>query len=130
MSNNSPTSTSTPCSIPKTIDYIEIPTKDIALSRTFFTKLFGWNFTDYGPEYTAFEDGRLNGGFFTSDTIAHTDTGSALVVLYSENLESTFAEATRLGAIITKEIFSFPGGRRFQFTEPGGSELSVWSDKE
>ena len=120
----------TPQSIPKTIDYIEIPTKDITLSKEFFSALFGWKFTDYGPEYTAFEDGRLNGGFFTSEKVAHTDNGSVLVVFYSEDLEATMAEAIKLGASITKEIFSFPGGRRFQFTEPGGSEFSVWSDIE
>ncbi len=120
----------TPQSIPKTIDYIEIPTTNIALSREFFSALFGWKFTDYGPEYTAFEDGRLNGGFFTSKKVAHTENGSVLVVFYSEDLEETMAEAIKLGASITKDIFSFPGGRRFQFTEPGGSEFSVWSDIE
>ena len=119
-----------PSSIPKTIDYVEIPTKDISKSRSFFTELFGWAFTDYGPDYTAFEDGRINGGFFTSDKVSLTDNGGTLIVLYSENLESSMTEAIQLGASITKEIFSFPGGRRFQFTEPGGSEFSVWSNIE
>lgn len=114
----------------KTIDYIEIPTKDITLSQTFFRALLGWNFTDYGPEYTAFEDGRLNGGFFTSEKVANTENGSVLVVFYSEDLEATMADTLKLGGTITKEILSFPGGRRFQFTEPGGSEFSVWSDME
>jgi hypothetical protein len=30
---------------------------------------------------------------------------------------------------ISKEIFEFPGGRRFEFTDPSGNELAVWSDK-
>lgn len=119
-----------PSSISKTIDYVEIPSKDISRSRSFFTELFGWKFTDYGTDYTAFEDGRLNGGFFTSEKVSHTDNGGVLVVFYSDDLESTLTEAIRLGASITKQIFAFPGGRRFQFTEPGGSEFSVWSDIE
>ena len=34
-----------------------------------------------------------------------------------------------LGGEITKEIFQFPGGRRFHFREPGGGEFAVWSDR-
>lgn len=116
-------------SVPKTIDYIEVPSKDVAQSRTFFTALFGWAFTDYGPEYTAFEDGRIAGGFFKSEQVSLTKTGASLPVIYTESLEQAKADAVRLGATITRDIFSFPGGRRFQFTEPGGSEFAIWSDK-
>ncbi|MBL9193121.1 MAG: VOC family protein [Opitutaceae bacterium] len=116
-------------SLPRTIDYIEVPSREVSRSRAFFTALFGWRFTDYGPDYSAFEDGRIAGGFFTSEMVSHTERGGTLVVIYTETLEATKAEALRLGATLTKDIFSFPGGRRFQFTEPGGSEFSVWSDK-
>jgi predicted enzyme related to lactoylglutathione lyase len=34
------------------------------------------------------------------------------------------------GGKITRDIFSFPGGQRFHFKEPGGNELAVWSDSE
>jgi predicted enzyme related to lactoylglutathione lyase len=118
-----------PTSIPKTIDYVEVPSRDVARSRTFFTELLGWTFTDYGPEYNAFEDGRISGGFFKSERVSNTESGGALVVIYTEKLEDTKADVIRLGATITRDIFSFPGGRRFQFTEPGGSEFAVWSDK-
>lgn len=110
-----------------TIDYIEIPSRDITLSESFFSKLLGWKFTEYGNDYKAFHDSRTSGGVYTSDKISTTDNGGSLIVIYSENLESTMTEAIKLGATITKEIFSFPGGRRFQFTEPGGSELAIWS---
>lgn len=114
-------------SIPKTIDYLEIPSKDIAQSRAFFTNLLGWSFTDYGPDYTSFEDGRIAGGFFKSERTSLAQEGAALPVIYTETLEQAKAEAVRLGAKITRDIFSFPGGRRFQFTEPGGSEFAIWS---
>ena len=32
------------------------------------------------------------------------------------------------GGAIVKEIFSFPGGRRFHFHDPSGNQLAVWTD--
>lgn len=118
-----------PTSIPRTIDYIEIPSQDIARSREFFSALLGWAFTDYGPDYTSFEDGRIAGGFFQSEQVSLTAQGAALPVIYTEALEQMRDEALRLGATITRDIFDFPGGRRFQFTEPGDSEFAIWSDR-
>lgn len=114
---------------PKTIDYIEMPSQDISRSREFFSAMFSWVFTDYGPDYTSFEDGRITGGFFRSERVSLSAHGACLPVIYTESLEQTKDDALRLGATITKDIFSFPGGRRFQFTEPGGSEFAIWSDR-
>lgn len=118
-----------PNPISKTIDYVEIPSQNIAESRAFFSALLGWAFTDYGPDYTSFDDGRITGGFYKSEKVSLTKDGASLSVIYTETLEQMKAEALRLGAKITRDIFSFPGGRRFQFTEPGGSEFAIWSDK-
>jgi predicted enzyme related to lactoylglutathione lyase len=118
-----------PASIPNTIDYVEIPSRDVKKTKAFFEALVGWKFTDYGPDYVSFEDGRINGGFFTSDKVSSTSSGATLAVLYTENLEGIREKALKFGAAITRDIFSFPGGRRFHFTEPGGSEFSFWSDK-
>jgi predicted enzyme related to lactoylglutathione lyase len=41
------------------IDYIEMAASSIADTKRFYQDVFGWKFTDYGPEYTSFEDGRL-----------------------------------------------------------------------
>ena len=68
-------------------------------------------------------------GFFKADLKSSTENGSALVTFYSENLEETLVKIEAAGGEIIKPIFSFPGGRRFQFTEPSGNELAVWSDK-
>lgn len=38
------------------------------------------------------------------------------------------AKVEAAGGQIVKPIFTFPGGRRFHFTEPGGSELVVWAE--
>ena len=108
------------------IDYIEFPAADIAAAKNFYTAVFGWKFTDYGPDYTSFEDGRINGGFAKAQSISGN---SVLVVIYSSELEKTKEAVVRNGGKITKPPFDFPGGRRFHFTDPNGNELAVWSEK-
>jgi predicted enzyme related to lactoylglutathione lyase len=108
------------------IDYIEFPAADIAGTKAFYTGVFGWKFTDYGPDYTSFEDGRLAGGFYRKDAVA---AGGPLVVIYAADLAGMQVKVRAAGGVIVKEIFSFPGGKRFHFTDPGGNELAIWSDK-
>jgi len=113
----------------KKIDYIEMPASDMDVIEAFYSKTFGWKFTDYGPEYRAFNDGQLDGGFYRSDLRSTTEGGAALVVMYSKNLEATERAVLEHGGVIAKETFEFPGGRRFQFFDPHGNELAVWSDQ-
>ncbi len=110
------------------INYVELPAKDLAATKTFFESVFGWSFVDYGPEYTAFSDEGLDGGFFKSDLACSPQKGSALIIFYSAQLETTLAKVEKAGGTIVKPIFSFPGGRRFHFTEPSGNEFAVWSE--
>jgi predicted enzyme related to lactoylglutathione lyase len=110
------------------INYIELPAKDLAATKAFFTRVFGWKFQDYGPEYTAFSDEGLDGGFFLSDTHSTQENGAALVVFYSEHIEVTLDKIEAAGGIVVKPVYSFPGGRRFHFTEPSGNEFAVWSE--
>ena len=111
------------------IDYIEFPAEDFDAIQAFYERAFGWKFVDYGPEYRSFSDGKLDGGFRHSNQKSTTESGSALVILYAENLEDTRDKVTDSGGRIVADIFSFPGGRRFQFADPNGNELAVWSDK-
>ncbi len=108
------------------IDYIEFVVADLARSNKFYGSAFGWTFTDYGPSYSSFADGRLEGGFTTEGTAS---PGGPLVILYSDDLESTLGIVEAAGGTIARPIFSFPGGRRFHFIDPDGYELAVWSDK-
>ena len=111
------------------INYIEFPAKYMETTKDFFTSVFGWSFTDYGPDYTAFSNAGIEGGFYKADLSAIYAKGSALVVFFSKNLEKTQVKIEGAGGTIEKPIFSFPGGRRFHFTEPSGNEFAVWSDK-
>lgn len=108
------------------LDYMEMPATGGTLDsvKAFYSTAFSWSFTDYGPSYSAFSEG-LDGGFHTD---AAEGSSKPLPVLYSENLEETLGAVTGAGGRIVKPIFSFPGGRRFHFTDPAGNELAVWGE--
>ena len=110
------------------IDYFELPANDLAASKRFYSKVFDWSFRDYGPSYSGFgyPGAEREAGGISSDT-GHTR--APLAILYSDNLELSEEKVRSAGGKIVKPIFSFPGGRRFHFTDPSGNELAVWSDK-
>lgn len=110
------------------ISYLEFPSNDLAATKAFFSEVFGWEFEDFGSEYTAIHNAGLDGGFFKSDQAVSTENGSVLVVLYSDDLEATQAKIEAFGGNIIKPIFSFPGGRRFHFCDLTGNEYAVWSE--
>lgn len=112
------------------LNYVEFSSSDLQATKAFFEKAFGWSFVDYGPEYTAFSGQGLDGGFFKADLRSSTANGAALLVFYSNNLESTLSKVSNAGGKIIKPVFDFPGGRRFHFTEPSGNEFAVWSDND
>jgi len=111
------------------INYLEYPSADLAATKDFFTTVFGWQFEDYGPDYCAFSNVGVDGGFYRADLSCKPENGAALTVFYSDNLDTTQAKIEQAGGLIVQAIFSFPGGRRFHFTEPAGNEFAVWSDK-
>ena len=106
------------------VQYIEFLSRNLDEAKRFYHQAFGWEFTDYGPEYTAFTGEYVDGGF----TPGEPAKGSILVILFSNDLEATKASVEAAGGAIVKDIFSFPGGRRFHFTDPDGNELAVWSE--
>ncbi len=109
------------------VDYVEIAASDLEANKSFFTGLFGWKFTDYGPDYVAFDDGRLNGGFHRVDAADIPAASAALVVFFSNDLPATQAKVEELGGKISKPVFEFPGGRRFHFLGPDQIEYAVWA---
>lgn len=108
------------------IDYIELAATNIADTKRFYGAAFGWKFTDYGSDYTSFEDGRLTGGFYRAESIRG---GSILVVIFALDLAAAEERVRTAGGRIVKPSYDFPGGRRFHFADPSGHELAVWSDR-
>jgi len=109
------------------LNYIEFKSNDLEKTKTFYSKAFGWKFTDYGPTYTAFENRGLAGGFEKTDEAI---LNGVLVILVHDDLAIALQNVKDAGGKIVKEIFSFPGGSRFQFTDPSGNELAVWKENE
>ena len=110
-----------------TIDYIELGAADLGEAKRFYGAAFGWKFTDYGPDYAGIqkEEGGEVGGIRRDDGVQR---GGPLVILYSTDLEASVRAVVEAGGQVVKDPFSFPGGRRFHFTDPAGNELAVWSE--
>lgn len=111
------------------INYIEIPVKDMEKSKDFFARAFGWSFVDYGPDYAAISDAGIDAGIFVSDKTMSTESGSALIVLFSDDLEASRSHILAIGGGIVQDIFSFPGGRRFHFSDLNGNEYAIWGNE-
>ncbi|WP_371378025.1 VOC family protein [Thalassotalea aquiviva] len=111
------------------LNYVEFAASDIDATKSFFSSSFGWDFVDYGAEYTSFSNQGLDGGFYKTDKASTTKNGGALLVLYSSNLQASLQQVIANGGRIVKEIFEFPGGCRFHFKEPSGNEFAVWSEQ-
>ena len=106
------------------LDYLELPASDLGATKAFYADAFGWTLQDYGQTYAAFDQG-LDGGF---DADPAERTRTPLPVLYAHDLEAMLAKVQAAGGTVARPIYAFPGGRRFHFTDPAGTELAVWSE--
>lgn len=110
------------------IDYVELPSATAhELTRAFYSRAFGWQFTDFGPDYAATTGGDVDLGLQGDPAGA---LAAPLPVIRVDDLEAAFGAVSSAGGVIAKPIFSFPGGRRFHFIDPSGSELAVWQASE
>ena len=107
------------------IDYIELHVSTVPGAKQFYSDAFGWDFQDWGPDYASFEHANVAGGLTSQDS---STSGAPLVILYASKLEEALARVEKAGGKIVKPIFSFPGGRRFHFSDPAGNELAIWGE--
>jgi predicted enzyme related to lactoylglutathione lyase len=110
------------------INYIEFASTDIARTKQFYAKVFGWSFVDYGPDYVSFAGAGIDGGFAKGEAHEWPGKFAPLVVLYSADLKATEAAIVAAGGSIVVPTFEFPGGRRFHFSDGVGNVLAVWSE--
>ena len=111
------------------IDFVELPAPSVeALGRakTFLGEVFGWSFHDFGPDYADLTGAGLGAGL---NADPQHRPAHPLVVVYATHLEVVRERVLKAGGTLTRDIFEFPGGRRFHFTDPAGNELAVWSDR-
>lgn len=110
--------------MPLHIDYIEFSSPRLEATQSFFADAFGWSFVDYGPDYQAIERAGIDGG------VERSALKAPLIVLKSDQLEDDRDKIVAAGAELVKDIFEFPGGRRFEFREPGGTLMAVWAEPQ
>ena len=105
------------------IDYVEFSSPELEATQSFFAKAFGWSFVEFGPNYRDIQNAGLGGG------VERNELRSPLIVFKADDLEGALVAIKAAGAEITKEIFEFTGGRRFEFKEPGGNAMAVWKEE-
>lgn len=112
------------------INYIEFTTTSVARSKEFYSNVFGWSFQDYGPDYASFSapEAGMDGGFRTGSIQSPDRPDGPLIVLYASDLSAVEEAIRTAGGTITVPPFSFPGGRRFHFSDGAGNQLAVWSE--
>lgn len=103
------------------LNYVELPVGDIGAAKRFYETAFGWALTDFGPTYAATLTGDTDIGLQADQAEA---AKAPLPVIEVEDLEAALAAVTGAGGSIVRPIFAFPGGRRFQFLDPGGNEIA------
>ena len=104
------------------LNYVELPASDVKASRSFYEQAFGWRMTDFGPTYAATTSGDTDLGLQGDQA---EGPKAPLPVIEVGDIEAVLAAVERAGGTIVRPIFSFPGGRRFQFRDPSGNELAV-----
>ena len=104
------------------IDYIEFYSEQLEATEAFFTKAFDWSFTEYGPNYRDISKAGIGGG------LERGQNKAPLIVLRTDDLNLAYAQISAAGAKISKDIFAFPGGKRFEFIEPSGTKMAVWCE--
>ena len=109
---------------PILINYLELQSRDLDETKAFYSALFSWTFTSYGPSYISFDNAGIDGGFFLVET---PKSGENRTVLHSDELEDMQERVRKHGVTLSREIYEFPGGRRFEFDDPSGNKLAIWA---
>lgn len=110
------------------IAFIECPAPDIEKlekEKAFYSAVFGWSYTDWGNDYADTKDSGIGSGINADP--AHRSRHT-MPVIYTKNLEAMRDKIAAANGTVTRDIFSYPGGRRFHALDPAGNEIAVCSD--
>ena len=105
------------------LDYLELPSADAVKSRAFFSDAFGWTYADFGGTYAEIRGAGL---LFGVNADSEDKSAAPMAVIRTDDLAKAEKAVVAAGGVITRKPYDYPGGRRFFFREPGGSELAVY----
>jgi predicted enzyme related to lactoylglutathione lyase len=108
---------------PPRLDYVELPVAKLDEAATFYEAAFGWTLARFGPTYAATTTGDTDVGLQGDPADAPK---APLPVIQVDDIAAAAAAVEAAGGEIVRPVFTFPGGRRFHFRDPGGNELAVW----
>ncbi len=104
------------------INFIELPARYLGAARTFYSAVFGWELTNFGPSYSCTMTGNVDLGLQGDMSEAPR---MPLPVVLVDDIEAAQTAVANAGGTISKPVFAFPGGRRFHFLDPNGLELAI-----
>ena len=110
------------------IDLVEFRAQsktELKVLTSFYNRVFSWEYKNWGEEYSDTNDSGMTSAI---DLAEESSKNMTLTVVYSENLDTTKEVVIEAGGKITQDIYDFPGGKRFHFTDPAGNELAIWSE--
>ena len=114
------------------LNNVELPAADLDATKAFYTAVFGWSWTDYGPTYSAADLPGFEVGLSTAATVAPMPPGGdesgvgPLVLFQGDDLDALAASVEAAGGSIVTQTFGFPGGSRFHFRDPSGNVLGIY----
>ncbi|MBY0423348.1 MAG: VOC family protein [Parvularculaceae bacterium] len=105
------------------LNYVELPAAALPETKAFYEAAFGWTLEAFGPSYSGTTTSIVDLGLQGDRTEAPR---APLPGVEVDDLGATLLAVTRAGGRVTKDVFSFPGGRRFHCVDPSGNEIAVW----
>jgi predicted enzyme related to lactoylglutathione lyase len=109
------------------VDYFELPVSATSKSGAFFEKAFGWQLLGYGPDYTELREAGTLGGL---NADAADRVTAPVIGIRTDDIGAAERAVREAGGTITRTTYTYPGGKRFFFREPGGNELLVYQPED
>lgn len=116
----------TPARVPNgKVCYIQIPTKDIPQSASFYGKVFGWNIRTRSDGSIAFDD-VINGvsGTWVPDRKPHIDSGLRIYIMV-DDVAATLETIVANGGKIVESISGKAPEYVATFSDPSGNILGI-----
>jgi predicted enzyme related to lactoylglutathione lyase len=116
--------------VPGEIVHVEYTSSDLAATRAFFRKAFGWTFTQQpmppGMEYWTFETpGGPPGGVMAP--VPKQPAGTTMSYILVRSLDDAVAKAVKAGAVVCVPRREVPGTGWFSIVEvPGEVQFAFW----
>jgi hypothetical protein len=113
------------------IDYIEFAVDDLDEAKAFYAQALGWEFNDYGPDYSGIKDPTTGGEFggLSPHPVASRGEG-VLALIRTADADAALRSVVAAGGRVQAQMHDYPGGRRFTFADPSGNVLGVYEPSE